>query len=801
MNTTKKSLWAMTCLMCAALLLSTTFVACGESSSGDDTKDPTKPEVPINPDDYMTVPATGGTIEKGDITIEFPSGTFASDTKVAVTEVGKGNILGADEASAFYQVTMPVSTKQSVTVKLKCDKQENDIYVVTQVPTIGKHLLDVVTYMPVSCETTYKNGEYIATLPASQNTGASEEISISIGLGHRAVFCNSASLNGARTATRAIEGETEGNISWYFDTSRAFEAQYATQLATSVDRINSFIHEAIKKIDKLGFKLLIPKRRIPITLFKKTKETSELWGQFNQHYSNDTKSWFAIREDMLTDLNANQKDVKATIFHELLHYFQADYDQRIPFQKYRDCKGDDLLMYEAGGMWIEKFVYGYVPITNNRMKYFIKGLNDIEATYAEAEDLPNLGKGKFDMGYARQSHGYAMGSLWEYLAQELGDNKIICIYDEWANNVQGLGFKNQSTFETLKKFARNQGSYLFSGGYESFVHQCATGDIIPGFGIGNFEDELKRLTKDETSLEFEGISYGYGADVKRLWIAWNSAESLEGKEIVIKQETDNMDTYLYNNDDPSKLIREKSITTKDSLVISGAELEKTRNQDGIKAIYYMLSMHSISPEKPKPYKIKVYLKDAEKKPAKGKYNLSLAQLVVSIKCNVTEIGSNGKEYEMSLLGGFSMFNYVGSEGLDMMEDETGIHVSNHYEYTDRWGIARSLDLSFDIGNLDGFEGGSTTVSNLKATEKVTNTNTVETYQLSVSGAIPMSGKIDDYHNGAYSAAFELRGDQVNAAEVKYTNYLKGSLWQKDARIVSDPENSINVSLMVWKQEE
>ena len=199
--------------------------------------------------------------------------------------------------------------------------------------------------------------------------------------------------------------------------------------------------------------------------------------------------------------------------------------------------------------------------------------------------------------------------------------------------------------------------------------------------------------------------------------------------------------------------------------------------------------------------VKMPVKITQKANGKSVYSLSLAQLVVSMDCKITEIGSNGKEYEMSLLGGFRMFNYVESEGLDMKEDETGIHVSNHYEYTDQWGVVKALTLSFSIGNLDGFESGTTTVSNLKATQKVTNTSTVETYELSVSGVIPMSGKIDDYHNGAYSAGFELRGDQVNAAEVKYTNFLNGKLWQKDARIVPDPDNSIYVSLMVWKQEE
>lgn len=48
------------------------------------------PEVPVNKDDWQTIPASGGTITKDSISIAFPSGTFMSDSKVAITEVKKG---------------------------------------------------------------------------------------------------------------------------------------------------------------------------------------------------------------------------------------------------------------------------------------------------------------------------------------------------------------------------------------------------------------------------------------------------------------------------------------------------------------------------------------------------------------------------------------------------------------------------------------------------------------------------------------------------------------------------------------
>lgn len=68
------------------------LTACGSSEGSDDPDKPEipKPETPIADGDWLTIPAAGGTIEKGDITLTFPSGTFSKETKVAVTEVRKG---------------------------------------------------------------------------------------------------------------------------------------------------------------------------------------------------------------------------------------------------------------------------------------------------------------------------------------------------------------------------------------------------------------------------------------------------------------------------------------------------------------------------------------------------------------------------------------------------------------------------------------------------------------------------------------------------------------------------------------
>ena len=112
--------------MCAVILL-TGFTAC--STSEDKVEEPKtpqtpeqpenpKPDVPVNNGDWQTVPATGGTIQKDDISITFPDGTFTTDAQVAITEVMKGEIGGEYEASPFYQITMPCNAGKPMTIEI-----------------------------------------------------------------------------------------------------------------------------------------------------------------------------------------------------------------------------------------------------------------------------------------------------------------------------------------------------------------------------------------------------------------------------------------------------------------------------------------------------------------------------------------------------------------------------------------------------------------------------------------------------------------------------------------------------------
>ena len=93
-------------LLCSIILLAG-LTACSSSEGDGGENEMPKPEIPVNDNDWQTVPASGGTIEMEDITISFPSGTFSEDTKVAVSEAKASDVVGDNARSKFYQVILP----------------------------------------------------------------------------------------------------------------------------------------------------------------------------------------------------------------------------------------------------------------------------------------------------------------------------------------------------------------------------------------------------------------------------------------------------------------------------------------------------------------------------------------------------------------------------------------------------------------------------------------------------------------------------------------------------------------------
>ena len=147
----------------------------GDTNS-EEKKDDTKTDK-----NSVTVTANGAKVTRGDFSINFPKGTFSKDAKVTVVEAKKGDICGEDEISAFYKVTMPVTTHKPNTIKIKCGTKSNDIFIILHSSYLSRSI-GKITESNYILPTTYSDGEYTSQISAIENGVDTESDDITIGL-------------------------------------------------------------------------------------------------------------------------------------------------------------------------------------------------------------------------------------------------------------------------------------------------------------------------------------------------------------------------------------------------------------------------------------------------------------------------------------------------------------------------------------------------------------------------------------------------------------------------------------------
>ena len=209
----RKNIYYLLLLPVLALMMG----ACGESNNDEELSKPDTPVTPVNPGDWQTVPAKGGTIEKGDIALSFPAGTFDADTKVAITEVKKGSVGGECEVSPFYQLTVSNATNKPITVKMKAkETDDGNAEFMVQSPAYSISQNQDVTN-ECTLETNYIGGVYTASIPTLNEPEDENHASFTIGLCRNPYI----DTDETRQVTRAsdssdpdyIEGETD-SVKW-----------------------------------------------------------------------------------------------------------------------------------------------------------------------------------------------------------------------------------------------------------------------------------------------------------------------------------------------------------------------------------------------------------------------------------------------------------------------------------------------------------------------------------------------------------------------------------------------------------
>lgn len=559
----------------SALFMLVAFTACS-SSEGNNSDEPERPqpETPVNNDDWQTVPASGGTIEKGDISITFPSGTFASDTKVAISEAQKGETCGENEVSIFYQITLPVTTNKAFSLKIKCEEKADDIYFVVRSP--GFALSEqTAQYHNYSLEGNYNNGEYSVSIPEADNGSSGETCNFTIGLAH-------VMREPGGNMTRA-----DHTIKWHFDSSN-WTLLWTTQaqldkLGQLKPFITRYINDALAKIQELGFKIN-EDRDIPI-IFK--IGLGKKYGAFCQDWRKDKNSTIELNQDKILAMGDDHTDLKTTIIHELLHYFQSEYDYRTPYDKAGQGK-DDLIMYESGAVWAEQFMNdGYLnyEFIRQYIYEFSRSLTEVETVYSEDPQVA----GTYKM---YQDHGYGMSTLLTYLAKQtwadFNNTSIVELYQIWHDT-------KMKSLSCLSAWLDSHHYGLLDGcQYDDYMLELAQGNIPAK--VGNLDADVLaktssgRLKGVGSITTREEICYPYGSSCKKIEIMLPKEENLANKQLIVRQDNEGVQTYAYIKSTKGTKLYKTPATLDKPFAIKMSDLEIHKDDEGqLKIILYLIS--------------------------------------------------------------------------------------------------------------------------------------------------------------------------------------------------------------------
>ena len=534
--------------------------------------------------DAVTVGPNGALVTHGDISVNFPKGTFSEDHTVSISALTAGEVAGEHEVSKFYQVIMPATTKKKLTIRIKCDEQADDIYFVER--SLGFALsYNANTVDIISHEGTYADGEYKMTIDPVDNGTGNETVTFAVGLAHVQRWDGEPS----RSAATRVES---GQITWHLDLNYCPQQDWDLFIVTipvpdvknfgllwltgekfkkfveQKTLINGYIREAIDSIHALGYKVRTD-RNIPYVFTAGMDR--DTYGAFCQSWWSDEKSCIQLNLDKII-AGLDPVELRQTVIHETMHYFQADYDRRPPKVKAEKCY-DQLLMYESGAVWAEKCMDdGNLPFKFIK-KYIMKasqGMVDIDGVQS--------GDGEATDFRAYQNHGYGMPMLLEYMVRKMGLTSTLELYEIWRDT-------GRNTIENLKAWAAKHNLNIFEGSnYDNFIFSLLKGEITNEIAPTDITDGKLTFTKTGTSSEIVKSCCPYGARIFRVSLQM-SKDSIMNKRLVIFQRNEKVQTYAFFFNGQKREAWNKKATVGDSLVIDGATLESYRGNNADTPIY------------------------------------------------------------------------------------------------------------------------------------------------------------------------------------------------------------------------
>ena len=553
------------------------------------TNDQNSPEIPnpvdnitINPQDWHEVPQAGCTIELDDISLTVPANTFPEDTKLSVTKLKRGSYYGGYEASNFYYITVPSEVNRSITVKLAPSKEGAKVQYAALAPFHRKTTNENVVG-DIELECSYDNDECTIMLPISDNGSGNPDLWIIVGL----VEDNSSKFSSNGSAARKLASLTDTpagqvkNVKWHFamDTWTWIKLtdSEGAKIKNLMNKLNPIVENALTKIHEVGF-ALDEERNIPIC-FIRDPSNPEIFGNFCQGFWNDRSSYVELNLSTL-EASDDPNVWGRTCIHELLHYFQSNYDKRYPEFK---IGGEEDILNEAASVWAEQFMNDGqldAKFVGGHIVNFLRGFQISEN------------------GNKPSEQGYAMSSMLYYLTSPIGGmdiyginkNSIVELFQIWKDNPSYRG----TSYYTLNKWFANHNCAFMNIYYDKFLLSLLTGkvfDLVKG-GHGEIAgiDGVRSITSfntDRTHTYGKRTCLSYGCAVDAATV--HMRESFEGKEIIIQQNKPDVATYLIVGDDKYnyEYYKQSAATLDNPLVIAGEEIDAMLKGSHITNFYFV----------------------------------------------------------------------------------------------------------------------------------------------------------------------------------------------------------------------
>ena len=487
----------------------------------------------VSPADWQAVSEAAGKIEKEDVVLEFPAGTFGQTDKVAITKMASGAVGGDDEKSPFYQFTMPDGgSSHPVTVSFHYDGDPSEVRVAMKTEYYAMSLEERLKTVRIM-ESTAEDGVISVTIPETQSDEGDHPV-FSLGL----VPADDAQSDSGTRAEDQLSQWTFGWNMWSWE-----KAPYKSVSKQINDYLRANIPYAQSLLSARGFQ--IPKIYYEIQDLGEAKKVNGKEAKFVWGYS-ITPRFIKSRGYILLNVRGLAKvagnpagdpanELPKTIIHETLHALHTHcYDPRWALtEEVSGTFGSQWTMLsEAIAVWTEQFadaakcVSGPAGEEDNYMR-FVKSFFPPEWW---------VGSGNY------ASHGYGMAAFIQWLSKKTNPNSIVRLLQ-----LQKEGYSDVR--KVFDKFLEEKHLKFFdTEHYLEFAKSYCEGELISGANYSVFEYSKIVKSSAPFSASYDksgGKVYSYG--FAPAWFKFDKElmQAYSDENLSFSQNTEGLETHVW----------------------------------------------------------------------------------------------------------------------------------------------------------------------------------------------------------------------------------------------------------------